>query len=101
MLCSYRTPSSTAKAILGTSAHWFSMQVRNSNLPVKSLEVSTNSGKTWTGTTRRDYNFFENPSGFLVDTVDVRITSSTGSTIIVKNVGAKPSTEYPASGNFA
>ncbi|KLP21431.1 Uncharacterized protein LW94_11480 [Fusarium fujikuroi] len=101
MLCSYRTPSSSAKAVSGTSAFWFSMQVRNSNLPVKSLEVSTNSGKTWTGTTRKDYNFFENPSGFQVDTVDVRITSSTGSTIIVKNVGAKASTEYPASGNFA
>ncbi|KAF4435737.1 hypothetical protein F53441_13441 [Fusarium austroafricanum] len=93
--------NSIANLGLGTSSHWFSMQVRNSNLPVKSLEVSTNGGKTWTGTTRRDYNFFENPSGFQVDIVDVRITSSTGSTIVVKNVSAKPQTEFSASGNFA
>ncbi|CEI62668.1 hypothetical protein FVEN_g5196 [Fusarium venenatum] len=84
----------------GTSAFWFSMQVRNSNLPVKSLEVSTDNGKSWIGTTRKEYNFFENPSGFRTETVDVRVTSSTGSTIIVKGVGVKPQTEFKAASNF-
>lgn len=77
------------------------MQVRNSNLPVKSLEVSIDNGKSWTGTTRKDYNFFENPSGFRTQTVDVRITSSTGSTIVVKGVNVNPMTEFKAASNFA
>jgi expansin (peptidoglycan-binding protein) len=77
------------------------MQVRNSNLPVKSLEVSTDNGKSWTGTARKDYNFFENPSGFRTQTVDVRVTSSTGSTIIVKGVNMNPVTEFKAASNFA
>ncbi|KAF5022481.1 hypothetical protein F66182_5453 [Fusarium sp. NRRL 66182] len=84
----------------GTSQWWFSMQVRNSNLPVTRLDVSTDGGRTWVGTTRMDYNFFENPSGFRVNTVDVRVTSSTGSTIIVRNVNMNPSTEFRAGSNF-
>ncbi|CAF3540654.1 unnamed protein product [Fusarium graminearum] len=87
-------------AVGGTSPYWFSMQVRNSNLPIKSLEVSTDNGKSWIGTTRKEYNFFENPSGFRTDTVDVRVTSSTGSTIIVKGVSVKPQTEFKAASNF-
>ncbi|EEU36558.1 uncharacterized protein NECHADRAFT_42444 [Fusarium vanettenii 77-13-4] len=79
---------------------WFSMQVRNSNVPVKSLEVSTDGGKSWKGTTRRDYNFFENPSGFGTQTVDVRVTGSTGATIIVKNVSVEPMKETKAGSNF-
>ncbi|RSM04029.1 hypothetical protein CDV31_010219 [Fusarium ambrosium] len=84
----------------GTSQWWFSMQVRNSNVPVKSLEVSTDGGKSWKGTTRRDYNFFENPSGFGTQTVDVRVTGSTGATIIVKNVSVEPMKETKAGSNF-
>lgn len=84
----------------GTSQWWFSMQVRNSNVPVKSLEVSTDGGKSWKGTTRRDYNFFENPSGFGTQTVDVRVTGSTGATIIVKNVSVQPMKETKAGSNF-
>ncbi|KAF4992563.1 hypothetical protein FDECE_13675 [Fusarium decemcellulare] len=75
--------------------------VRNSNLPVKSLEVSTDGGKTWKGTTRQDYNFFENSSGFGTTTVDVRVTSSDGQTIVVKNVGVTPQAEYKAASNFS
>ncbi|KAF5677016.1 extracellular cellulase [Fusarium heterosporum] len=85
----------------GTSPYWFSMQVRNSNLPVKSLEVSTDGGKSWKATARKDYNFFENPSGFQTQTVDVRVTSSTGGTIIVKSVNMNPVTEFKAASNFA
>lgn len=76
------------------------MQVRNSNLPVKSLEVSIDNGRTWVGTTRKEYNFFENPSGFRTETVDVRVTSSTGSTIIVKGVNVQPQTEFKVGSNF-
>ncbi|KAF4968784.1 hypothetical protein FSARC_3913 [Fusarium sarcochroum] len=90
----------TTPLVLRTSPYWFSMQVRNSNLPVKSLEVSTDNGKSWKGTTRKDYNFFENPSGFQTQTVDVRVTSSAGSTIIVKGVTVNPQVETKAGSNF-
>lgn len=90
----------TLKNKSGTSAHWFSMQVINANVPVKSLEVSINSGKTWTQTTRKAYNFFENPSGFGTESVDVRVTSTTGKTIVVKNVGIAADSEHDGGSNF-
>ncbi|TDZ26420.1 Expansin-YoaJ [Colletotrichum sidae] len=84
----------------GTSSHWFSMQVLNHNEPVTSLEVSTNGGSTWQKTQRAEYNFFENQSGFGTDSVDVRVTSSSGKTVIVKNVSVASDSEQTASGNF-
>ncbi|KAH8897512.1 barwin-like endoglucanase [Thozetella sp. PMI_491] len=84
----------------GTSQYWFSMQVVNSNEPVTSLEVSTDGGSTWQATTRRDYNFFENPSGFGTTTVDVRVTSKSGQSIVVSNVSVASDSKATASSNF-
>lgn len=84
----------------GTSAYWFSMQVINSNVPVSKLEVSIDGGSTWTSTTRQDYNFFENSSGFGTSTVDVRVTSSTGKTITVNDVSVASDTQVTAASNF-
>ncbi|KAF6844762.1 extracellular cellulase allergen asp f7 [Colletotrichum musicola] len=84
----------------GTSAHWFSMQVLNHNEPVSSLEVSTDGGSTWQKTQRAQYNFFENQSGFGTDSVDVRVTSKSGSTVTVKNVSVASDSEHEASSNF-
>ena len=84
----------------GTSQYWFSMQVVNANEPVKSLEVSTDSGKTWQSTTRKDYNFFEYQSGFGTQTVDVKVTSTTGKTITVSNVSVEADSQHKASSNF-
>ncbi|KAL4727742.1 hypothetical protein ACLX1H_004430 [Fusarium chlamydosporum] len=84
----------------GTSANWFSIQVVNANEPVKSVEVSVDGGKTWAKTERQDYNFFENPSGFGKESVDVKITSSTGKTVVVNNVGVATGAQYKAKSNF-
>ncbi|KAL1967657.1 hypothetical protein VTN77DRAFT_2914 [Rasamsonia byssochlamydoides] len=84
----------------GASQYWFSMQVVNSNVPVQSLEVSTDGGNTWQATTRTYYNFFENTSGFGTDTVDVRVTSITGESIVVNNVSVSSGSATTASGNF-
>ncbi|KAH6984587.1 RlpA-like double-psi beta-barrel-protein domain-containing protein-containing protein [Ilyonectria sp. MPI-CAGE-AT-0026] len=84
----------------GTSAYWFSIQVVNANVPVESVEVSTDGGSTWKSTTRKDYNFFEESSGFGVDTMDIRVTSTTGETIKVSNVGVTPDAQYTAASNF-
>lgn len=84
----------------GTSAFWFSIQVVNANVPVKSVEVSTDGGSTWQSTTRKDYNFFEQSSGFGATTMDIRVTSTTGETIKVSNVGVTPDAQYTAASNF-
>ncbi|KAJ5199074.1 Barwin-related endoglucanase [Penicillium cf. griseofulvum] len=84
----------------GTSAYWFSMQVVNANEPVTSLEVSTDGGSTWQGTTRQYYNFFENSAGFGTSTVDVRITGASGKTVVVKSVGVESGNEVTAKSNL-
>ncbi|KAG2016750.1 hypothetical protein GB937_006230 [Aspergillus fischeri] len=84
----------------GTSRYWFSMQVMNANEPVAKLEVSTDGGKTWQGTTRTSYNFFEESSGFGQDTVDVRVTGQSGATLTVKNVGTSSGSSVTAKSNL-
>ncbi|KAF4947975.1 hypothetical protein FGADI_9970 [Fusarium gaditjirri] len=84
----------------GTSANWFSIQVVNANEPVKSVQVSTDGGSTWKSTERKDYNFFENSAGFGKTSVDVKVTSSTGKRVVVKNVGVTAGAQYKASSNF-
>ena len=85
----------------GTSPYWFSMQVVNSNVAVKSLEVSTDGGKTWKATTRQTYNYFENSAGFGTQTVDVRVTSTGGQSIVVKSVSVASTSTKTASSNFS
>lgn len=83
----------------GTSKNWFSMQVFNSNEPVKSLEVSTDGGSSWSSTTRQEYNYFENSSGFGADTMDVRVTCTSGKQVVVSGVGIASGSEFTGSGN--
>lgn len=84
----------------GTSPYWFSMQVFNANEPVEKLEVSTDGGATWRATTRQPYNFFEESSGFGTQSVDVRVTSSMGSVVVVEGVSVAADLETPAGSNF-
>jgi expansin (peptidoglycan-binding protein) len=63
----------------GSSQYWTAVQVRNSRLPVQSLDWSKDSGATWTGTTRMDYNYFlDAVPGFGAGTTLVRITAIDG-----------------------
>ena len=84
----------------GTSAYWFSMQVVNANEPVAKLEVSTDGGATWQGTSRAEYNFFENQSGFGTSSVDVRVTSTSGKTLTIKDVTVASDSQVTVSSNF-
>ncbi|OJD32601.1 carbohydrate-binding module family 63 protein [Diplodia corticola] len=97
--CGITTPI-TLKNKEGTSAYWFSMQVVNSNERVKSLQVSTDGGSTWKDTTRKEYNFFENQSGFGTDTVAVKVTGVSGKTIITKDVKVSGGVTKVAASNF-
>ncbi|CBY01027.1 hypothetical protein IAQ61_011922 [Plenodomus lingam] len=85
----------------GTSRWWFSMQVMNSNVRVTKLEVSTDGGRTWRGTERKPYNFFEFQSGFGTDSVDIKITSVGGKVITVKDVSIAAQTTKSAGSNFS
>ncbi|CAI7571860.1 unnamed protein product [Penicillium manginii] len=84
----------------GTSEYWFSMQVVNANEPVTKFEVSTDGGSSWTSTTRTDYNYFEHSSGFGTDSVTVRVTGESGTTVVVKNVGCTSGSEITAGSNL-
>lgn len=87
----------------GVSQWWFSMQVTEANKPVKSLDVSTDGGKTWQATQRRDYNFFQklDRKGFGTKPVDIRINSQEGQSIIIKNVNADlPGKSFKGGSNF-
>ncbi|KAL0253339.1 hypothetical protein SLS55_010314 [Diplodia seriata] len=94
------TTAITLKNKEGTSAYWFSMQVVNANERVAKLEVSTDGGETWQGTTRTEYNFFENASGFGADTVAVRVTGVSGKTIVTKDVQVSGGVMKAAASNF-
>lgn len=77
------------------------MQVMNSNVPVSKLEVSTDGGATWQATTRQSYNFFENTSGFGTDSVDVKVTSADGGSVVVNGVSIAAGTTKTAESNFS
>lgn len=98
--CGISTPI-VLKNKSGTSANWFSMQVQNANVAVASLEVSTDGGKTWSQTKRQTYNYFENSAGYGTQSVDVRVTSTSGESIVVKDVSIAENTTKTASGNFS
>ncbi|KAL2010208.1 hypothetical protein VTN00DRAFT_6015 [Thermoascus crustaceus] len=84
----------------GSSPYWFSMQVVNANIPVKTLEVSTDGGNTWQQTQREQYNFFNKDGGFGTDTVDVKVTSKTGKVLITKGVKVGSGVSHTAAENF-
>ncbi|QSZ28691.1 hypothetical protein DSL72_003191 [Monilinia vaccinii-corymbosi] len=84
----------------GVSKWWFSIQVVNAAEGVSRVDVSTDRGRTWKPTTRKDYNFFENPSGFGTDRVDVKVTGISGSSVIVRNVAVTQNSIFTARGNL-
>ena len=79
------------------------MQVVNANKAISSLEVSTDGGYSWQGTSRQSYNFFEN-GGLaypISGPVDVRVTSVDGDQIVVGGVDAAQSGAlFSGPGNF-
>jgi expansin (peptidoglycan-binding protein) len=97
--CGITTPI-VLKNKSGTSKFWFSMQVMNANVGVSKLEVSTDGGATWKATTRKPYNFFENPAGFGADSVDIKVTGTNGKVVTVKGVSIASNSLKTAGGNL-
>lgn len=98
--CGITTPLSIRNKS-GTSEYWFSMQVINANVPVSSLDVSTDGGSTWTTTVREDYDYFqlESGAGTDSDSVTVRVTCENGNTVTIDDVGATSEVTYAATSN--
>jgi expansin (peptidoglycan-binding protein) len=85
----------------GVSQYWFSAQVINAHRRTKTLEVSIDQGKTWKMATRTTYNFFEISSGVGASSAWIRLTSETGTQVVVKNVAQTSDAVVVASGNYA
>lgn len=85
----------------GSSQYWFSAQVVNAKRRTTKLEVSTDNGQSWESTEKKDYNFFEIGSGAGASTAWVRVTSYTGSSVIVKDVSQQGDAVVKASSNYA
>jgi expansin len=60
----------------GSSQFWTALQVRNTRVPVRSLEVQQ--GAAWVNVAREDFNFFVQPSGLGPGPYTLRITGSDG-----------------------
>lgn len=87
----------------GASQYWFAATVENATLRTASLDVSTDSGSTWKPTTRNINNFFEFAAGGGTGTKSawIRLTSETGSQVVVKGVNMASSTVTTATSNYA
>lgn len=87
----------------GASQYWFAATVENAVYRTAKLEVSGDGGKTWKATKRDVNNFFVLPDngGTGGATADVRLTSETGSTVVVKNVALKSDATTEGTANYA
>ncbi|KAK0362278.1 hypothetical protein LTR02_007841 [Friedmanniomyces endolithicus] len=85
----------------GVSEYWFSAQVVNAHRRTSKMEVSTNQGASWTTATRMTYNFFEISSGIGANSAWIRLTSQTGTMVVVKNVPTTSDAIVTAGGNYA
>lgn len=87
----------------GASQWWFAATVENATLRTAKMEVSTDSGKTWKATTRNINNFFELSTlggGTSTTTAWIRVTSETGSQVIVESVNMASGTVTTATTNY-
>lgn len=81
----------------GVSEYWFSAQVVNGHRRTAKMEVSTDGGSSWTTATRTTYNFFEISSGVGASSARIRVTSHTGSVVVVEDVKMNPDVIVTAS----
>jgi expansin (peptidoglycan-binding protein) len=79
----------------GTSQYWTAIQVRNSRLPIASLEIKRSSG--FSKIERQDYNYFVDDSGGGAGPITVRVTSIDGQQIV--DTLPAPSSDASAEGS--
>ncbi|KAA1064499.1 hypothetical protein PGT21_005324 [Puccinia graminis f. sp. tritici] len=86
----------------GVSKDWNSIQVQGANTPLKSLEVSTDGGSSWTPLeVQSNSNYYQPKNGKgLGTTGDIRVTCLSGKQFVTKNIElATPESPKAGSGN--
>ncbi|KAA1128432.1 hypothetical protein PGTUg99_002081 [Puccinia graminis f. sp. tritici] len=86
----------------GVSKDWNSIQVQGANTPLKSLEVSTDGGSSWTPLeVQSNSNYYQPKNGKgLGTTGDIRVTFLSGKQFVTKNIElATPESPKAGSGN--
>jgi expansin (peptidoglycan-binding protein) len=84
----------------GASQYWFAATVENASLRTTKMEVSSDGGKTWKGTERDTNNFFVADGVLPSATAWVRVTSESGSTVVVENVKLASGVSTTATKNY-
>jgi expansin (peptidoglycan-binding protein) len=82
----------------GSSQWWTGIQVRNTRVPVRSLEVQQ--GGAWVNVARQDYNFFVESSGLGVGPYTLRVTGSDGQQLIESGVMLRSDGDAPGTVQF-
>lgn len=83
----------------GSSEYWMAVQVRNSKLPIKKLELQT--GQTWLTMKQQDYNYFVQDSPAPgKGPFTFRITSTTGATVTESGVTLRDATVVAGTQQF-
>ena len=85
----------------GASKYWFAATVENATRRTKSLQVSSDQGKTWIDTKRDTNNFFVAPGVLKSDTAWVKLTSHMDTEVIVKDVVLQSKKSTTATTNYA
>lgn len=82
----------------GSSQYWTGLQVRNTRIPVRSLEVQKNGA--WVAVPRQSYNFFVDSSGFGTGPFSFRITGSDGQQLVETGVPLRDSGDVAGTQQF-
>jgi expansin (peptidoglycan-binding protein) len=84
----------------GASMYWFAATVENARLRTAKLEVSSDSGKTWTAAVLDNYNIWTLGKTLPSNTAWVRVTSVNGDQVVVENVVLKSGVVTDAAENY-
>lgn len=85
----------------GASKYWPAAPVENARYRTSGLEFSSDSGSTWKAATLNNYNIWVLDGTLPTDTAWVRVTSITGSQVIVENVALASSKDTTATQNYS
>lgn len=82
----------------GSSPVWTGLQVRNTRVPVRSLEVQKNDA--WVNVPRESSNFFIDPTGFGAGPFSLRITGGDGQQLLETGVPLRDSGDVAGTQQF-
>lgn len=84
----------------GSNEWWLSLQVRNHNQAIQSLEIKSG-GSSWENLQRTGYNFFIADNGAGDGPFDIRVTATTGEVLTDSDIPLSPENEVPGLKNFS